>query len=95
MTIYSTLFLRQHMVKNKEERIHLTAGAREFMGTIAKPAALTATAWNNPAAKRVLRDISLMTELPISKSMKKNQSIDLEYYQSLVFCKAVRRNRHT
>lgn len=47
------------------------------MGTIEKPAALTATAWNKPAAKRVLRGISSMTVLPISRTIKKNQSMAL------------------
>jgi hypothetical protein len=56
----------------------LTAGAKLFVGMIAKPAFLTATAWNKPAAKRAFTGISSMTEVYIFKSIKENHSINLE-----------------
>jgi hypothetical protein len=57
---------------------HLTAGAKAERLTIAKPAARTAVACNNPSMTRTPTGIDSMVLLPISRRRKKNQSVVLQ-----------------
>jgi hypothetical protein len=57
----NTRVSREHERSTPTRRTHLTAGAREFKGTMAKPAALTAADWRNPPAILVPIGIASMT----------------------------------
>jgi hypothetical protein len=56
---------------------NLTAGASAAKGTAAKPAALTQVAWIKPFKILTPVGISSNTELLISRTKKKNQSVIL------------------
>lgn len=68
----------------KTETTHWTAGDTSANENIVKPAARTATAWNSPDEKRMLRGIASIAALPMSRSKKKNHSKDLKQHQVFI-----------
>jgi hypothetical protein len=57
---------------------HWTAGASAERLTIAKPAARTAEAWNNPSMTRTPTGMDSMAWLPRSRTRKQTQSVVLQ-----------------
>ena len=57
---------------------YCTAGASTDKETVPNPAALTAVACNKPIMKRVPIEMFESALFPISRMMKKNQSVPLE-----------------
>ena len=56
----------------------MTAGARAEIETAPKPAALTAIAWSKPMRNLIPTGIASIAGVPMSKTIKKNQSVKLD-----------------
>jgi len=65
------------MANEDRNSTHLTAGAKDAKGTIAKPAARTAAACMKPDRNLIPSGIASIVGVPMSKTMKKNQSVAL------------------